>query len=120
MVGEVENMRIKNKALLGGWISTATKVFRDEENISGENLPSRFEEWMDKECGMKKQTSYNCKNLYRLMKIALKLMSCRVNTTNLLLNHNILFNYLNAENEEQPWKHSVHCSCEVCNSYFTE
>ena len=119
MVGEVENMRIKNKALLGGWISTATKVFRDEENISGENLPSRFEEWMDKECGMKK-TTYSCKNLYRLMKIAPKLMSCRVNTTNLLLNHNILFNYLNAENEEQPWKHSVHCSCEVCNSYFTE
>ena len=69
-VGEVENMSLKNKALLGGWISTAVKVFRREKNIRGENLPGRFEDWIYTECGMKKKASYNYKNLYRLMKIA--------------------------------------------------
>ena len=69
-VGEVENMSLKNKALLGGWISTAVKVFRREKNIRGENLPGRFEDWIYTECGMKKKTSYNYKNLYRLIKIA--------------------------------------------------
>ena len=32
-------MSLRNKALLGGWISTATKVFRHEKDIRGENLP---------------------------------------------------------------------------------
>ena len=48
-------MSLKNKVLLGGWISTAVKVFRCEKNICGENLPGRFEYWMYRECGMKKQ-----------------------------------------------------------------
>ena len=38
-VGEVENMSLKNKVLLGGWILTAAKVFRKERNIRGENFP---------------------------------------------------------------------------------
>ena len=120
MIGEVEFMSLKNKALLGGWISTAAKVFRREKNIRGENLPCPFEDWMYKECGMKKQTTYNYKNLYKLMKIVPKLMNCRVSMTYFVLNHDILFNYFKEENKEEPWKHSVPCNCEVCNSYLTE
>ena len=69
---------------------------------------------------MKKQMIYNYKNVYKLMKIAPKLMNCRVNLTHFGLNHDILFNYFNEENEEQPWKYRVSCNYEVCNSYFTE
>ena len=45
--------------LLGGWISAAAKVFRREKNVRGENLPGQFEDWMYKECVLKKQTIYN-------------------------------------------------------------
>ena len=54
------------------------------------------------------------------MRIAPRLMNCRVNMTHFVLNHDILFNYFNEENEEQSWKHGVSCDCEACNSYFTE
>ena len=54
------------------------------------------------------------------MRIAPKLMNCRVNMTYFVLNHDILFDYFNEENEEQSWKHSISCECEGCNSYFTE
>ena len=84
------------------------------------NLPGRFEDWMCKECDMKKQTTYNYKNLYMLMRIAPKLMNCRANMTYFVLNHDILFNYFNEENEEQTWKLSVSCNWEVCNPYFAE
>ena len=36
---EVENMSLKNKVSLGGWISTAVKVFRRDKNMRRENLP---------------------------------------------------------------------------------
>lgn len=58
-VKEVQNISLKNKVLLGGWISAAAKVFRREKNVRGENLPGQFEDWMYKECVMKKQTIYN-------------------------------------------------------------
>ena len=57
------------------------KVSRREKNMRGWNLPDRFEDWMYKNCSMKKQTIYNYKNLYKLMRIAPKLMNCRVNMT---------------------------------------
>ena len=53
------------------------------------------------------------------MRIAPKLMNCGVNMTYFVQNHDILVNYFE-ENEDQSWKHSVSCNCEVCNSYFTE
>ena len=59
---EVENMTLKNKVLLGGWISKAAKVFR-RNRMRGKNLPNWFEDWIFKECGIKKQTIYNYKNL---------------------------------------------------------
>ena len=74
-------MSLKNKVLLGGWISTAVKVFRRDKNICGENLLGRIEDWMYRECRIKRQTIYNYKNLYKLMRIALKLLTCRVNMT---------------------------------------
>ena len=37
-------MTLKNKVLLGGWISTAVKVLRCDKNMRGKNLPSRFED----------------------------------------------------------------------------
>ena len=39
LIKEVENTSLKNKVLLGGWISTAVKVFRRKKNMCGENLP---------------------------------------------------------------------------------
>ena len=40
-----------------------------------------------------KQTIYNYKNLYKLMRLAPKLLNCRVNETFFVKNHKILFNY---------------------------
>ena len=68
--------------------------------MNGENLPGRFEDWMYRECGIKKQTIYNYKNLYKLMRLAPKLLNCRVNMTYFVKNHEILFSYFE-ENEEQ-------------------
>ena len=115
-----KNKSLKNKALLDGWISTAAQVFRREKNIRRENLPDRFEDWIYRQCRMKKQTSYNYKNLYKLMKIARKLMNCRVNMTYFVLNHGILFNYFSEGNEKERWKHSIPCNCKGCRSYFAE
>ena len=83
-IKENENMSLKNKVLMGGWISTAARAFRCNKNTLGENLPSRFEDGMYRECGLKKQTIYNYKNLYKLMRLAPKLLNRRVNMTFLL------------------------------------
>ena len=86
-------MSLEINVFLDGWISTAAEVLRHKKNIHGENLPGRFKDWMYKECGMKKQTMYNNKNLYKVMRIAPKPMNCRVNMTYIVLNDDILFNY---------------------------
>ena len=65
------------------------------------NLPGRFEEWINRESRMKKQTIFNYKNLYKLMRIAPKLMNCRVSMTYFVKNHQILINHFE-ENREQP------------------
>ena len=41
---EVENMILKNKTLLGGWISTPAKGFRRDKSMEKKNLPGRFED----------------------------------------------------------------------------
>ena len=119
-IKKVENMSLKNKVLLGGWISTAAKLFRRDKNICGENLTGLIEDWMYRECRIKKQTIYNYKNLYKLMGITPKLWNCRVNMTYFVKNHKILFNYFEENEEQIPWKHNVCCNCETCNSYFKE
>ena len=60
---------------------------------------------------MKKQTTYNYKNLYKLMKMAPKLMNRRVSMTYFVVKHDILFNYFNEQNKGQPWKHRVSRTC---------
>ena len=47
-------MSLKNKTLLGGWISTTAKVFRLNKSIGEKNLLGRFEDWLYKECKIKK------------------------------------------------------------------
>ena len=78
----------------GGWrgLSTAVKVFR-RNKMRGKNLPNRFGDWILRECGIKKQTIYNYKNLYRLIIIAPKLFNCRINMTYFVKNHDILLNH---------------------------
>ena len=73
-------MTLKNNVLLWGWVSTAAKEFRRKKNRR-KNLPNRFEDWMESECYMKKETIYIYKNFYKLMRIAPKLMNYRVNMT---------------------------------------
>ena len=62
---EDENMSLKNKFLFGGWISVAAKAYRHDiiMNMKGKNLPHRFEDWIYRECKIKKQTVYNYRNL---------------------------------------------------------
>ena len=99
-------MGLKNKTLLGGWISVATKVYRREKNMS-----RRFEDWLYKECKVKKKTSYNYRNLHKLMWVAPKLVNCRVNITYFLKNHEILFNYFEENEGQIPWKDEFLCTC---------
>ena len=112
-------MSLKNKTFMRGWISTAARVFRRDKSMFGENLPGRFEDQIYRECGIKKQTIHNYKNLYKLMKLAPKSLNCRVNTTYFVKNHEVLFNHLEDSEEHIPWKHNVCCDCETCSSYFT-
>ena len=74
-IKEDENMSLKNKTLIGGWILITSKVCRRE------NLSCRFEDLLYQECRIKRQTSYNYRNLYKLMNAGPKLMNCRVNVT---------------------------------------
>ena len=105
-------MTLKNKVLLAGWVLTVTKVFR-RDKMRGKDLPNRFEDWMLRECGMKKQTIYNYKNLCKLMIIAPKLFNCLVNITYFVKNHDILLIYFEEIEEQTPWKHSTNCVCQT-------
>ena len=69
LIKEHDNRGLKNKSLIGGWLIMAAKIYRRE------NLSYSFEDWLYKNCGIKRHTSYSYRNLYR------KLMKCRVNTT---------------------------------------
>ena len=73
---------------------------------------------MERKCNIKKQRIYNYKNLYKLIKIAPKLMNWRVNMTYFVQHHEILMNY--HEEHDELWKHNVYCNYEACNSYFTQ
>ena len=118
-IKENNNMSLKYKVLMGGWISTAAKVFRQDKNMRGENLHGRFEDWMYRGCGIKKQTIYNYKNLYKLMRLAPKLLNCRVNMTFFVKNYEILFSHFEKSQEWIQWKHNICCNCETCSSYLT-
>ena len=86
--------------------------------MSGKALPNRFEDWIQRECGLKKQTIYNHENLYNLASVAPKLFNCRANTTYFIKNHDTLIDYF--QSNHTPWNHAYDCSCQDCNSYFTD
>ena len=65
----------------------------------------------------KKQTIYNCINLYKQKSVAPKLLGCRVNMTYFVKICERLMNYF--ENKGQiSWKHLFECECDGFNSYF--
>ena len=92
-------MSLKNKALFGRWLSVAGKAYRHDRFIKEKKLPERFNDWRYRECRIKKQTIYNYRNLYELMRVAPKLLNCQVNMTYFVKNHEILITYF--ENEKQ-------------------
>ena len=62
-----ENMSLRNKAFFSGWIAVARMVYKRDKLIEGNNLPRRFDYWMDKELMIKKQTIYDYIHIYELM-----------------------------------------------------
>ena len=82
-------MSLRNKALFGGWIAVARMVDKRDKHIEGKNLPQRFDYWKEKEFKIKKQTSYDSINLYKLMSVAPKLINCQVNMTCFVKNHDL-------------------------------
>ena len=111
-IKEDENMSLKNKTLIGGWILIASKAYRRE------NSSCRFEDWLNEECRIKRQTSYNYRNLYKLMRVAPKSMNSRVNRTYFFKNYEILFKYFDEMKTQTPWKHAFSCTYEDCISYY--
>ena len=47
-IKEDENMGLKNKTLMGGWVLIVSKVYRRQ------NLSRRFEDWLYEKCGIKR------------------------------------------------------------------
>ena len=75
-----ENISLKNKCLFGGWILMASKLYRNE------NLPHTFEDWLYHLWKVKRQASYNYRNLFKLMSVASKLINCKINATHFVKN----------------------------------
>ena len=86
-------MSLKNKDLFAEWLPLAGKAFRRDKFIKGKDLPQRFDYWIYRECGIKKQTVYNYRNLYKLMSVAPKLLCCRVNMTYFVENYASFMTY---------------------------
>ena len=107
-------MSLKNKCLFGGWVLMALKAYRKV------NLSHKFDDWLYCLCKIKKQTSYNYRNLFKLMSAAPKLINCKINATYFVKNHEILLNYFNDLETQTPWKYAFSCMCEDCISYFGE
>ena len=53
------------------------------------------------------------------MRIASRLLNCRVSMTYFVEKLEILFRYFEEIEKQIPWKHNVCYNCETCNSYFT-
>ena len=107
-----EDMSLKNKYLFGGWILMASKVYRRN------NSTYSFKDWLQSLCKIKKQVSYNYRNLFKLVSVAPKLINCRVNTTYFVKDHEILLNYFNKLKTKTPGNHVSSCTCKYCISYF--
>ena len=91
-----ENISLKNKCLFGGWTLMVSKLYRKE------NLSYRFEDWLYHLCKVKRQSSCNYRNLFKLMSAAPKLINCIINATYVVKNHEILLNYFNELETQTP------------------
>ena len=89
-----------------------SKVYRKD------NLSYRFEDWLFHLSKIKRQASYNYRNLFKLMSAAPKLINCKINATYFVNNHEILLNCFNELETQTPWKHAFCCMCEDCILYF--
>ena len=78
-------MSLKSKCLFGGWILTASKVYRKE------NLSYKFEDWLYCVYTIKKTDSCNYRNFFKLMSAAPKPINCKINATYFVKNHDIFF-----------------------------
>ena len=106
------NMSLKNKFIW--WMDfNGIKLYI-------KNLPYRFEDWLYRLCKVKRQASYNYRNLVKLMSAAPELINCKINATYFVKNHEILLNYFNELETHTLWKHAFSCTCEDCISYFGE
>ena len=106
-------MSLRNKALFGGSIIVAMMVYKRDKLIEGDNLPQRFDYWMEKEFKVKKQTIYDYINLYELISVAPKLLNCRVNMTYFIKIHEVLMT--NFKNRQMVWKCQHNCTGEDSN-----
>ena len=113
-IKEDENMSLKSKCLFGRWILMASKVYRRK------NLPRWFDDWLYSLCKIKRQVSYNYKNLFKLVSVATKLINRRVNTTYFVKNHEILLSYFDESETQTPWNHVFSYTCEECILHFGE
>ena len=52
-IKEHENMELKNKSVIGGWLLIPAKIYRRQK------LWCRFEDWLYEKCRIKQQTFYN-------------------------------------------------------------
>ena len=74
----------------------ASKLYRKN------NLPYRFEDWLYRSCKVKRQASYNYRNLFKPMNVAPKLVNCKINATYFVKNHEILLNYFKEPETQTP------------------
>ena len=52
------------------------------------------------------------------MRVAPKLLNCRVSLIDFVKNYEILLAYFEENEEQISWKHNI--TCEACFSYFSE
>ena len=111
-IKEDENVGLKNKSLIGGWLLTAANIYRRQ------NLTTKFEDWLYEQCRIKRQTSCNYRNLNKLISAAPKLMNCRVNVTFFLKTMKFFLNILLMKKYKHPGNIRFFCAYEDCISYF--
>ena len=89
-------------------------VYR-RDKVSGKALPNRFEDWIQRECGIKNKQSAVIKNWVGWRAFLQSHLTAELIQRILL---KILINYF--QNSHTPWNHVSNCSCQDCNSYFTD
>ena len=52
------------------------------------------------------------------MRLAPKLLNCRVNMNFFVENYKIHFSYFEENEEQISWKHNICCNSKTCSSYF--